>query len=157
MRDSIRRLSSILKRKGLTISTAESCTGGLLAKRLTDIPGSSSYFRFGLVTYSNESKRILLGVRSSTLDRYGAVSKETAFEMLKGLSRIIKTDIAVSITGIAGPDGGSREKPVGTVYFGIRTGEEVAIIKRRFRGDRKGVREGAIKFVVNEIIKRIGG
>lgn len=107
----------ILKKK--SISLAESCTGGLLSKRLTDIPGSSKYLKFGIVSYSNESKIKLLNVKKEALKKYGAVSKETAYEMAKGVQKLGNTDIGVSITGIAGPKGGTKLKPVGLVYFGL--------------------------------------
>ncbi len=153
----LKNLTDILKSKRLTISTAESCTGGLLAKCLTDIPGSSSYFKIGVITYSNESKMKLLKVRASTLKKHGAVSEQTAIEMVKGLKRLANTDIGVSITGIAGPDGGSREKPVGTVFFGIRIKERVLVYKKVFKGNRAKIRDLSVRFVINELINKIGG
>lgn len=107
-----------------TIATAESCTGGLIAKRLTDIPGSSAVFIGSCVTYSNEAKMKLVGVRKETLDKYHAVSAETAIEMARGVREVLGSDIGISTTGIAGPDGGTIEKPVGTVYVGISTEKE---------------------------------
>jgi len=151
------RLKRILIQRGYRVSVAESCTGGLLSKTLTDISGSSEYFVAGLVTYSNEAKMSLLDVRKKTLDTYGAVSRETASEMLNGLKRRFKTDICVSITGIAGPSGGSRRKPVGTVFIGLSIEGETYIYHRRFKGDRKGIREQTVRFVLSEIIRRIGG
>ncbi len=111
----------------LTLSVAESCTGGLIAKRITDIAGCSDVFFGGCVTYTNEAKQILLGVKKETLDRFGAVSEQTAAEMAQGVRRKLGTDIGVSATGVAGPDGGSEETPVGTVFVGISTenGEQV--------------------------------
>lgn len=130
-----------LRRRGLTLALAESCTGGLIAKRITDIPGSSSYFFGGLVTYSNESKQALLGVREATLVAYGAVSEQTAREMAVGARRAIGADVAVSVTGIAGPGGGSPEKPVGTVWIGIATADGVETRHYRFLGERDEIRE----------------
>ncbi len=119
-----------LARERMTIATAESCTGGLISKRITDVAGSSDVFGFGLVTYANEAKMKMLGVRKETLDSVGAVSEETAREMCEGLKKLTGADIAVSVTGIAGPGGGTTEKPVGLVYIGVAgpSGTEV----RRF-------------------------
>lgn len=109
----------ILRSNGLTISTAESCTGGLISNLITDIPGSSEYFKGGVVVYSNESKIKILGVKKNTLKKNGAVSEKVALEMAEGTRKIFGTEIGVSTTGIAGPSGGSREKPVGLVYIGL--------------------------------------
>lgn len=147
----------LFKEKKITISTAESCTGGLLAKMLTDIPGSSEYFIYGVVTYSNDAKKKLLNVKEATLRKYGAVSEETAIEMVKGLRRLIKTDICVSITGIAGPDGGSKNKPVGTVVFGLLLNNKLFVYKKLFRGDRETIREKSANFILSEILKKLGG
>ena len=113
------RLVEILKERGLTISTAESCTGGLVAKTFTDVSGVSSVFWGGVVSYDNSVKENVLGVKRETLDSYGAVSYQTAKEMAQGVRDLCKTDIGISTTGIAGPTGGTPEKPVGTVYIGI--------------------------------------
>ena len=110
-----------LRERGLTLATAESCTGGFMAKRITDIAGCSDVFLGGCVTYANEAKERLLGVKHETLEQYGAVSEQTAMEMAKGIREALGADIGVSATGIAGPGGGSEEKPVGTVYIGIST------------------------------------
>ncbi len=157
MRSLIEKLAKNLRRKGLSISTTESCTGGLLAKTLTDIPGSSNYFTFGLITYSNESKRKLLGVKRSTIKNMGAVSEETAEEMVRGLHRLSKTDIAVSITGIAGPGGGSKINPVGTVFFGLMFKGRIYLYHKLFKGDRDRIRKQSVKFIINEINKKVGG
>ena len=109
----------IIGKKGLTLSIAESCTGGLIANRFTNISGSSQYFKMGIVTYCNESKSAILGVEENTLKKYGAVSKETALEMAEGVRKISGCDIGLSSTGIAGPLGGSKLKPVGTIYIGL--------------------------------------
>ncbi|MCX7942898.1 MAG: CinA family protein [Deltaproteobacteria bacterium] len=151
------RLANILKNKRLTISTAESCTGGLLAKYLTDVPGSSVYFKMGIVAYSNESKIKLLKVKKSTLRKCGAVSEDTATEMVMGLKKLANTDIAVSITGIAGPGGGSKKRPVGTVFFGLVVKGELYSYKKWFKGNRNDIREKSVRFIVSEIIRKIGG
>lgn len=112
-------IGKILIEKQLTISTTESCTGGLLSSKLTDVSGSSSYITLNLVTYANEAKQKMLGVNESTLENYGAVSEECAYEMAKGLYKLTKSDICVSTTGIAGPTGGTKEKPVGLMFSTI--------------------------------------
>ena len=109
----------LLAEKGLTVAVAESCTGGLIAHRLTNVPGSSAYFLGGVVAYANEVKERVLGVRPETLRRYGAVSREVALEMARGVRRLLGADIALSATGIAGPAGGTPEKPVGLVYVAL--------------------------------------
>ena len=139
-------VSKLLLKKDLTLSIAESCTGGMLGKAITDIPGSSAYFKFGIICYSNQSKIKILNVKKSTLQKYGAVSPQTAKEMLKGLEEVIKTDVSISITGIAGPSGGSRDKPVGLVYIGIRIKNDTKIEKFVFKGSRERIRS----FIVNK-------
>lgn len=115
------RIGNILSKSHLTLTAAESCTGGLVANRLTDIPGSSAYFMGGIVAYSYEAKVALLGVSWDTLNTKGAVSQETVFEMARGARKAIGADIAVSVSGIAGPGGGTDEKPVGTTWIGLVT------------------------------------
>jgi len=132
--------AELLMAKGLTLSAAESCTGGLVSSKLTDIPGISKVFNRGIVSYSNQSKIENLGVRPETLDKYGAVSKETAVEMAQGMRRLSGTDIAVSITGIAGPDGGTPEKPVGLVYVAVADETEVRCKKLMLSGSRTRIR-----------------
>jgi nicotinamide-nucleotide amidase len=124
---------SVLKNKGLKVGFAESCTGGLLAKRLTDIPGSSDVFDCGLVSYANQIKHRILGVSDSTLDQYGAVSHQTAVEMAQGVRKLSGADIGVGITGIAGPGGGTEEKPVGLVYVAV-CNEQTCYVKRLILG-----------------------
>ena len=119
-----------LAAQGKKLATAESCTGGLLAKRITDVPGSSSVFDMGCVTYANEAKEALLSVDHGTLEQYGAVSEETAREMAEGMVRRSGSDIGVGITGIAGPDGGTAEKPVGLIYIALSDGEHTWVTKR---------------------------
>ncbi|MEE4408485.1 MULTISPECIES: nicotinamide-nucleotide amidase [unclassified Serratia (in: enterobacteria)] len=138
-----------LKAKGLWITCAESCTGGGIAKAITDIAGSSAYFDRGFVTYSNAAKHELLGVAESTLTAYGAVSEEVVREMAQGALHAAQAGLALSVSGIAGPDGGSAEKPVGTVWFGFaeRSGQVLAR-KMQFAGDRDAVRLQATIFAL---------
>lgn len=124
-----KKIGEILIQRGLTISTAESCTGGLLSSKLTDVSGSSSYIRLNVVTYANEAKHKILGVSLETLEKHGAVSKECALEMAQGLYKLTNSDICVSTTGIAGPTGGSVEKPVGLMYSAIYTPQKHQIYK----------------------------
>lgn len=119
-----KKLVGLLLSKGLTISTAESCTGGLVAKAITDIGGCSEIYMGGIVAYSNDVKIRVLGVSPSTLDIHGAVSEQTAKEMAEGVRTLCRTDIGISTTGIAGPGGGTEKKPVGTVYVGFSINEE---------------------------------
>ena len=137
-------LVALLKAQGLTCATAESCTGGGVGSAITAVPGSSAVFAGGVISYSNDVKREVLGVRAETLAAVGAVSSETAAQMAEGARRLLKTDLAVSLTGIAGPDGGSAEKPVGLVWFGLATADGVRTEKAIFRGDREGIRSNAI-------------
>lgn len=144
-----KKVVELLKKLNMNISTAESCTGGMLASKLIDVPGISEVFYEGVVSYSNEAKINRLGVRKEILDKYGAVSEEVAKEMVMGLT----TDVALSITGIAGPDGGSEEKPVGLVYMGIRIKDKIYVEKRVFRGDRNKVRERTVSHTLFTLIK----
>lgn len=132
-----------LRARSLTLALAESCTGGLVAKRLTDPAGASAVMIGGLVAYANSVKTELLGVSSETLGAHGAVSAETAREMAAGARRLFGTDLALSITGIAGPSGGTSAKPVGTVWIGTATGEGVEANLFHFSGDRRAIREQA--------------
>lgn len=137
-------IAQLLKEKSLTVSTAESCTGGLLAGRLVNVPGISEYFKEGYITYSNEAKEKLLGVSHETLERFGAVSKETALEMAEGCQKAAKADIGIGITGIAGPDGGTDEKPVGLVYIGCCCKGCSQVKEFRFHGNRSRIRECSV-------------
>lgn len=123
-------IGELLKKKNLTVSTAESCTGGSIAARLTSIAGSSEYFNGGIVAYSNEVKIELLGVSAQTLEKHGAVSEETVIEMVKGAMKALKTDCAVATSGIAGPGGGTPEKPVGTVWIAAGYKSEIRTFKQ---------------------------
>jgi PncC family amidohydrolase len=127
------KIVKLLSKKNLKISFAESCTGGLLSCTITSVSGSSKVFSLGLVTYSNQSKNNILKIPKEILRKHGAVSYETCLSMLKNLSKISKTEISVSITGIAGPKGGSRKKPVGLVYIGIKKGNKSLVKKHLFK------------------------
>lgn len=128
----------------LTVSTIESCTGGLLAARLINIPGVSEVFKSGYITYSNKAKRKLVGVKKSTLHKYGAVSEQVAGEMANGSAALTKADVTVSITGIAGPDGGTAQKPVGLVYIGCCVRGKTAVKEYHFMGNREKIRDAAV-------------
>jgi nicotinamide-nucleotide amidase len=146
-----------LKARGLKLVTAESCTGGWVAEAVTAIPGSSDWFERGFVTYSNEAKREMLGVRAETLDRTGAVSEETAREMAQGALEASRAQVAVSITGVAGPTGGTATKPVGMVCFGwALAGGAADTTTRHFKGDRGEVRRQSVVFALQGLIERIG-
>jgi nicotinamide-nucleotide amidase len=149
------KVAALLTAKGLKLAVAESCTGGLLANRITDIPGASSFFLEGLVTYDNRAKMNLLGVKEDTLKTHGAVSAETAREMCSGLLERSEADMTVSITGIAGPDGGSNEKPVGTVFIGIADKFGINIEQRKISGTRSLFKEWATSVALNSIRLRI--
>jgi nicotinamide-nucleotide amidase len=150
-------IGDLLVQKGLTIAVAESCTAGFFSKRITDVSGSSRYFVGGIVSYSNEIKKNILGVADRTLKKYGAVSKQTAQEMARGVQKRFAAEITISITGIAGPDGGSEEKPVGTVYICLyRPPDKVIIDKNVFPGDREGIRRRSVNkafFILQKYLK----
>lgn len=130
----------LLSDKKLTIACAESCTGGLLTSRLTDVAGSSAYVKGSIVSYSNEIKERLVGVESATLSKYGAVSEQTAREMAEGIQKTIETDIGVGVTGIAGPDGGTPLKPVGLVYIAVTGSKGTFIKENHFKGTRNEIK-----------------
>lgn len=144
--EAAKRLLDICKRKNLTLATAESCTAGLVAGTLAEVPGVSSMLERGFITYSNEAKQEMLGVSANTLERHGAVSRETAEEMARGALAHAPVDIAVSVTGIAGPDGGTAEKPVGLVHFGAaaRSGRLIHAEKRFGDIGRANVRKQSV-------------
>jgi len=148
-------LGAALRRHGLTAATAESCTGGLIAGAITEIPGSSVWFERGFVTYSNEAKMEMLGVRPETLATHGAVSEATAAEMAAGALAHSRAGLAVAVTGIAGPDGGSAAKPVGTVCFGwARRAGAVDTQTCRFAGDRAAVRAATVDAALRGLLDR---
>lgn len=139
------------QKKPLTISTAESCTGGMIASKLVDVSGISASFKEGIVCYSNEAKIKRLKVKKETLLAHGAVSEEVAKEMVEGL----KTDVAIATTGIAGPGGGTIEKPVGLVYIAVRVGESVEIIRKEFKGERNKIRQRTTLFALYSLLKML--
>ena len=156
MNDLSSKIVRILTKKKLSVSFAESCTGGLLASTITSINGSSKVFNMGIITYSNNAKVKLLKVPKKTINRYGAVSYETCLSMLKNLSKISKSSISISITGVAGPKGGTKEKPVGLVYIGLKKGDKTIIKKNLFKNKRrisiqKATVKEALKMVLNTV------
>jgi nicotinamide-nucleotide amidase len=150
-------VGGLLRERGLTVATAESCTGGLVAHRLTNVPGSSAYVRGGVVAYANEAKQRLLGVASTTLASHGAVSEEAAAEMAAGARQSLGADIAVSTTGIAGPDGGTPEKPVGTVCLGLSSADETLAARYQFWGTRDWVKLLASQVALEWIRRHVLG
>ena len=137
-------LVALLRAKGMTCATAESCTGGGIGSAITSVPGSSEVYLGGVVSYSNQVKNEVLGVSAESLEKYGAVSPQVAEEMAAGARRLMRADVAVSVTGIAGPGGGSDEKPVGLVWFGLAAPDRVRSEKKFFQGDRASVRAQAV-------------
>ena len=153
---SIKLLHKKLIKKKLTISVAESCTGGLLAHNLTKLANSSKYFQIGLTTYSNQAKIKILKVNKNIIKKYGAVSEECCASMVKNLSKISNAQINVSITGIAGPKGGTKQKPVGLVYIGIKKANKIQIIKCFFKNKkRSSIQRATVKKALNLILRVI--
>ena len=151
----LQNIAERLMATGKSVSCAESCTGGLLAAEFTRLPGSSAWFHMSWVTYSNEAKQRLLGVLPHTLETHGAVSEETVREMAEGALRLANADYALSISGIAGPDGGSAEKPVGTVCFGLATRQTSFARRMHFTGDRNAVRAQAVAFALQWLAQEL--
>ncbi len=152
------RCADRLRARGWRLVVAESCTGGWLAKVLTDLPGSSDWFDRGYVTYSNAAKQSLLGVREATLIAHGAVSEETVAEMTRGALRESGADLALAVSGIAGPGGGSPEKPVGTVCFAWqRRAHEPQVSRERFDGDREAVRRQSVVYLLQRLLEMADG
>ena len=145
-------LGEKLIEKDLTIVTAESCTGGLIGNLITDVPGASRYFLGGIIAYSNEAKIKLLGVKKETLEEYGAVSEECAREMVIGVTNLFNSDIGIATTGIAGPSGGSNEKPVGLVYVGLKMREKVSVRRYFFDGNRKEIKRKIAEQAIKDVI-----
>ena len=147
------KIVRLLRKKRLKISLAESCTGGLLSSTITSISGSSKVFTLGLVTYSNQSKINTLKVPKNTIRKHGAVSYETCLSMVKNLNKISKTNISVSVTGIAGPKGGSKKKPVGLVFIGIKKGNKTLVKKHLFKNkNRSLIQKASVNKALNLIL-----
>ena len=143
----------ILLEKNLTITTAESCTGGAVAASLINVAGISEVYKEGFITYSNEAKQKRLGVRVRTLNDFGAVSRETAFEMAKGVCEVAKADVGVAVTGIAGPSGGTEEKPVGLVYIGCCVNRVTKVTENHFEGSRSEIREQSVQAALEVLLE----
>ena len=149
------RVGALLRQRGLTLALAESCTGGLVGHRVTNVPGSSTYYLGSVTAYAYEAKVRLLGVTWETLEAHGAVSDETVLEMAAGVRKALGADVGASISGIAGPGGGMPEKPVGLVYFGLSIGEENLSTHRIFKGDRVAVKEQAAEFILGWMVEKL--
>ena len=148
-------IGELLKAKNLSLSTAESCTGGGIAALITSVPGSSEYFNGGIVAYSNEIKQDLLHVSAETLARHGAVSRETVVEMVKGAMKTLKTDCAVATSGIAGPGGGTQEKPVGTIWIAAAYKNEIVTMKQEGDCGRAGNVQCAIQIALSMLCSKL--
>ena len=150
----IQKLHKKLIKKNITLSVAESCTGGLLASAITSISGASKIFNLGLITYSNQAKIKILKVNKKIIKKYGAVSHECCYAMVNNLSKISKANINVSITGIAGPRGGTKKKPVGLVYIGVKKGTKIEINKFLFKSKkRSSIRKATVKTALNLLLR----
>ena len=150
------KIFKLLKKKKLKMSVAESCTGGMLSSVITSVSGSSKVFTMGLVTYSNQSKNRLLKVPKQIIKKYGAVSVQCCFSMVNNLSKITKSNVAVSITGIAGPSGGTKQKPVGLVYVGLKKANKVKINRFLFKNkSRSNVQRAAVKKALELVLNTI--
>ena len=153
MKELSKKVINLLRKKKLKISFAESCTGGMLASSITAIRGSSKIFTLGLITYSNQSKINILKVRRNIITKHGAVSYETCLSMVKNLSLMSKTHASVSITGVAGPGGGTKSKPVGLVYIGVKKGKKILIKKYLFKSKkRKVIQRSSVNKALNLVL-----
>ena len=151
------RAGDALNEKGWTLALAESCTGGLIAHRITEVPGSSDYFLGGVTAYSDSVKERLLGVKRETLIAVGAASEETAQEMAQGARHTIGSDVGISVTCIAGPGGGTHEKPVGLTFIGAKTPDGEWVERHVFQGDRKSIKESAASAALELLLNALGG
>ncbi len=153
-------IGDLLREKEWTLSIAESCTGGLICDRITDVSGSSDYFEGGMVTYSNKSKTELLGIPEAYIKRFGAVSPQVAKKMAQGVRKALGTTFGLSTTGIAGPTGGTQEKPVGLVYIGLAQSKRTWVMKLNLEGSRKEIKEKAtekaLKFFYERLVEKEG-
>jgi PncC family amidohydrolase len=150
-------IGTILVDRGLTISVAESCTGGLIGDLITDVPGSSRYFLGGITAYSNQSKMEILDVPSRTIEKYGAVSDQTVRQMAVNVKRLFNSHIGLAVTGIAGPDGGSREKPVGTVFIGLAMEGKIFATGYHLHGTRGEIKRETANMALNNLKRYLDG
>ena len=156
MKKELIKLIYLLRKKKLKIAIAESCTGGMLSSAITSVAGSSKIFTMGLVTYSNESKNSILKVPKKIIQKYGAVSIQCCLSMVNNLSKISKSKVCVSITGIAGPSGGTKQKPVGLVYIGLKNGKKILVSKNYFKNKgRSAIQKATVNKSLNLILKQI--
>ncbi len=155
LRPFLRSIVATLIERGQTITFAESCTGGQIAAEFTAIPGVSAVFDGAVVSYANRIKKAWLGVREETLERHGAVSAECVAEMLTGALDLARADCAIAVSGIAGPDGGTADKPVGTVYIGVKTPGSESIYRKHFDGDRASVQRQSVEFAIRKMAEAL--
>lgn len=151
----VKALGDVLRERQWSIACAESCTGGGIAAALTDVAGSSDWFDRGFVTYSNRAKQMMLGVNESTLERYGAVSRETVIEMAKGALGRSEAQLTVAVSGIAGPGGGTPHKPVGTVWLAWAGWDFVEAVRHHYSGDRAAVRSAAVDAALEGLLRQV--
>jgi PncC family amidohydrolase len=151
------QIGEIMTRGGLTLAAAESCTGGLVSHRITNVPGSSVYFMGGIIAYANQAKMRLLGVSESTLASHGAVSQETVLEMARGVRQALNADIGIAVSGIAGPGGGSPDKPVGLVWIGLSAADASQARSYLFPGDRLAVKEQSAEAALQMVLAYLKG
>ena len=151
------RLGKLLLQRGLCLAVAESCTGGLVGHRITNVAGSSNYFIGGIISYANEVKVRMLGVRGETLEKYGAVSRETVLEMAGGVRNLLAADFGLAVSGIAGPGGGTADKPVGTVWIGLSTPDKELAWSYRLQGDRIQIKEQAAGRALGHLVEYLDG
>ena len=151
-----KKIISLLKRKNLKLAIAESCTGGMLSSSITSVSGASKVFTMGLVTYSNQTKMSILKVPKKIIQKHGAVSIQCCLSMVNNLSKISKSKMCVSITGIAGPKGGTKQKPVGLVYIGVKNGKKIVVSKNQFKKKgRSAIQKATVKKALNLIIRQL--
>ncbi|MFB6356870.1 MAG: CinA family protein [bacterium] len=153
MKSEVRELHQLLRDEGSRLVVAESCTGGMLGEIITRIPGSSDVFSGGVISYSNHVKHSVLEVSEETLEHHGAVSKATAQEMVTGVCELLNVIAGISITGIAGPGGGTDDKPVGLVFIGCKYGDEMKIVREEFQGQRNDIRTYSVYSSIQELVK----
>ena len=151
-----KKIISLLKRKNLKLAIAESCTGGMLSSSITSVSGASKVFTMGLVTYSNQTKMSILKVPKKIIQKHGAVSVQCCLSMVNNLSKISKSKVCVSITGITGPGGGTKQKPVGLVYIGVKSGKKIVVSKNQFKKKgRSAIQKATVKKALNLIIRQL--